>query len=78
MTDIEKSAYNKFELWIKKADSSLKYELITIKNNKEELLDRFFKDLEFGTGGLRGKIGAGTNRMNIHTVARATQDLLIT
>ncbi|WGS64785.1 phospho-sugar mutase [Marinitoga aeolica] len=73
MTDIEKNAYNKFELWVKKADSSLKNELINIKNDKKELLDRFFKDLEFGTGGLRGKIGAGTNRMNVHTVARATQ-----
>jgi len=44
-------------------------------NNEKELIDRFYTDLEFGTGGLRGKIGAGTNRMNIYTVGRASQGL---
>lgn len=73
MGKIEKEIYDKFNLWIEKADQSLKNELNSIKENEKELIDRFFKDLEFGTGGLRGKIGAGTNRMNIHTVARATQ-----
>ncbi len=48
-------------------------ELNSIKENTEDINDRFYKDLEFGTGGLRGVIGAGTNRMNIYTVARATQ-----
>lgn len=43
--------------------------------NKKELEERFYKDLEFGTGGLRGLLGAGTNRLNIHTVKRTTQGL---
>lgn len=53
-------------------DKALKKELLEIKN-QEELYDRFYKDLEFGTGGLRGILGAGTNRMNIYTVRKATQ-----
>ncbi|GAB6189864.1 phospho-sugar mutase [Marinitoga arctica] len=73
MENIKKIAYDKYNIWLKKADNTLKKELKNIKNNEEEIIDRFFKDLEFGTGGLRGKIGVGTNRMNIHTVARATQ-----
>ncbi|NUU98662.1 MULTISPECIES: phospho-sugar mutase [unclassified Marinitoga] len=73
MKSIEDIAAEKFELWFKYADSSLKLEMEKMKNNKDLVLDSFFKDLEFGTGGLRGKIGVGTNRMNIHTVARATQ-----
>ncbi len=44
-------------------------------NNEKELIDRFYTNLEFGTGGLRGIIGAGTNRMNIYTVGMATQGL---
>ena len=54
-------------------DSDLIDELKSIENNEEEIFDRFYKELEFGTGGLRGVIGAGTNRMNIYTVAKATQ-----
>lgn len=50
-------------------------ELIAIKDNELEIQDRFYRELEFGTGGLRGVIGAGTNRMNIYTVRRATQGL---
>ena len=50
-------------------------ELISIKEDCKEIEDRFYRDLEFGTGGLRGVIGAGTNRMNIYTVRRATQGL---
>ena len=46
-----------------------------IKDNKKEIEDRFYKELEFGTAGLRGIIGAGTNRMNIYTVGKATQGL---
>ena len=46
-----------------------------IKDNEAEIQDRFYKDLDFGTGGLRGVIGAGTNRMNIYTVRKATQGL---
>ena len=50
-------------------------ELEAIKENKDEIEDRFYRQLEFGTGGLRGVIGAGTNRMNIYTVRQATQGL---
>ncbi len=56
-------------------DQATKDELAAIKDNAAEIEDRFYKDLEFGTGGLRGVIGAGTNRMNIYTVRRATQGL---
>ena len=52
-----------------------KKELINIKNDNKEIEDRFYKELEFGTAGLRGIIGAGTNRMNIYTVGKATQGL---
>ena len=54
-------------------DRDLKAELDKIKDNENEIFDRFYRDLEFGTGGLRGVIGAGTNRMNIYTVKKATQ-----
>ena len=50
-------------------------ELKAIKDNKTEIYERFYKELEFGTAGLRGIIGAGTNRMNIYTVRKATQGL---
>ncbi len=56
-------------------DEETKSELIQIKTDTKEIEDRFYKDLEFGTGGLRGVIGAGTNRMNRYTVGRATQGL---
>lgn len=55
------------------ADADLMIELDSIKQNEGEIIDRFYRELEFGTGGLRGVIGAGTNRMNIYTVAKATQ-----
>ena len=56
-------------------NENIKKELKEIENNSKEIEDRFYKDLEFGTGGLRGIIGAGTNRMNIYTVRKATQGL---
>lgn len=56
-------------------DENTKKELQLIKNNDKEIKDRFYKDLEFGTAGLRGIIGAGTNRMNKYTVEKATQGL---
>ncbi len=56
-------------------DASTKKELAAIEDNEAEIQDRFYKDLEFGTGGLRGVIGAGTNRMNLYTVRKATQGL---
>lgn len=66
----------KYELWINSdiVDTKTKEELKSIKDEKE-LEDRFYKDLEFGTGGLRGVIGAGSNRMNIYTVGKTTQGL---
>ena len=56
-------------------DDATKAELKALEGNDDEIKERFYKDLEFGTGGLRGVIGAGTNRMNIYTVRRATQGL---
>lgn len=71
------SYQEQFEYWLNDSyfDQNTKNELLAIRNNKEEVEDRFYKDLEFGTGGLRGVIGAGTNRMNIYTVRKATQGL---
>ena len=56
-------------------DAKTKEELLAIKNDEKEIKERFYRDLEFGTGGLRGIIGAGTNRMNLYTVRKATQGL---
>lgn len=56
-------------------DAQTREELKSIEGNEKEIEDRFYQDLEFGTGGLRGVIGNGTNRMNIYTVRRATQGL---
>ena len=56
-------------------DEETKKELLSIKDNEKEIEDRFYKELEFGTAGLRGIIGAGTNRMNKYTVGKATQGL---
>ncbi len=67
----------KYKLWCEKAfgDPDLVSELKAINGNEEAISDAFYKDLEFGTGGLRGVIGAGTNRMNIYTVGKASQGL---
>ena len=67
---------SRFTLWKKKAldDPDLTAELSGLTDDKE-IFDRFYRDLEFGTGGLRGVIGAGTNRMNIYVIRRATQGL---
>lgn len=56
-------------------DEAVKTELAALGDDEDEIEDRFYKDLEFGTGGLRGVIGAGTNRMNIYTVRKTTQGL---
>ena len=62
-----------FERWLEKAeDNEIKNELLSVAGNDKEIEDRFYKSLSFGTGGLRGIIGAGTNRMNIYTVGKAT------
>ena len=67
----------KYEKWLNDPcfDENTKKELEEIKGNDKEIEDRFYKDLEFGTAGLRGVIGAGTNRMNKYTVGKATQGL---
>ncbi len=64
-----------YDLWLQKAteDEDLQQELRAVAEDEDGIIDRFYRDLEFGTGGLRGVIGAGTNRMNIYTVRRATQ-----
>lgn len=66
-----------YAFWLEDSyfDQETKDELLAIKDNETEIEDRFYKELEFGTGGLRGVIGAGTNRMNIYTVRKATQGL---
>ncbi len=66
-----------YDLWRARAleDPDLTAELAAVQGDAEAVADRFYRDLEFGTGGLRGVIGAGTNRMNLYTVRRATQGL---
>ena len=65
-----------YELWTAECkDPALKAELDSIAGKDDEILDRFYKKLEFGTAGLRGVLGAGTNRMNIYTVGQATQGI---
>ncbi len=65
-----------YELWKEKVtDEALKEELLALEGNDKEIYERFYKELEFGTGGLRGVIAAGTNRMNVYTVGKATQGL---
>ncbi len=68
---------DKYKLWCEKAvgDPDLAKELKSMADDKDAISDAFYKDLEFGTGGLRGVIGAGTNRMNIYTVGKASQGL---
>ena len=66
-----------YKVWCEKAtkDEDVKAELAQIANDESKISDAFYKNLSFGTGGLRGVIGAGTNRMNIYTVAKASQGL---
>lgn len=68
---------NKYEDWIHKAvaDPELGDELNVISEDEDKIEDAFYRDLAFGTGGLRGVIGAGTNRMNVYTVGKASQGL---
>jgi phosphoglucomutase len=68
---IEKS----YLLWLEKSDEATRAELAALAGQDKEIEDRFYRDLEFGTGGMRGVIGAGTNRMNLYTVGRASQGL---
>ena len=70
-------AKKRYEEWLENPyfDEATKSELKNIAEDEKEIEERFYRDLEFGTGGLRGIIGAGTNRMNIYTVRKATQGL---
>lgn len=71
------SYMDEFNFWLEDDyfDQDTKNELLAIRNDPGEIEERFYKELEFGTGGLRGVIGAGTNRMNVYTVRKATQGL---
>ncbi|MBQ6655635.1 MAG: phospho-sugar mutase [Erysipelotrichaceae bacterium] len=67
----------KYELWLQKLPDGdpLKQQLLDLKGNDKEIKERFYQDLSFGTAGLRGKVGAGTNNMNFYTVGKATQGI---
>ena len=69
--------FKKYEEWLNsnEIDEETKEELRKMRDNETEIKDSFYKDLEFGTAGLRGIVGAGTNRMNKYTVGKATQGL---
>lgn len=72
-----KEYMSKYQMWLNDDyfDTDTKEELKMIKDNEKEIEDRFYRDLEFGTGGLRGVMGAGTNRMNKYTVRKAAQGM---
>ena len=74
---MDSALLKKYEIWMEKAvaDPDLKPELEAMAGDEAKIEDAFYKDLEFGTAGLRGVIGAGTNRMNVYIVARASQGL---
>lgn len=66
----------RYDEWCEKvSDDELKKELISMKSDDAKIREAFYRDLEFGTGGLRGIIGAGTNRLNVYTIAKASQGL---
>ncbi|AJS60392.1 phospho-sugar mutase [Paenibacillus sp. IHBB 10380] len=75
MTVLSQQSKDQIQEWLqdKHIDEATKQELRDLENEPNELEDRFYKDLEFGTGGLRGIIGAGSNRINRYTVGKATQ-----
>ena len=66
---------DRYKEWLEKADEDTIKELDSIKGNENEIEDRFYKNLEFGTAGLRGIMGAGTNRMNIYVLMQTTRAL---
>ena len=70
---------NRYQQWLdfEELEPELRVELERIQNDEKEIYERFYQDLTFGTGGLRGILGAGTNRMNIYTVRRATAGLAL-
>ena len=74
---MDKTIQNLYDQWLDSPviDDATKAELRAVAGDEAEIEDRFYRSLEFGTGGLRGVIGAGTNRMNIYTVTMVTQGL---
>ena len=77
---MKETIFNKAAAWTRKPfdnETCKEIETLISDNNEKELEDRFYRDLSFGTGGLRGKIGAGSNRMNRYTVGLATQGLAV-
>lgn len=74
---MDENVKKNYEYWCTSPifDDVTKSELKSLEGNEDEIFDRFYRELEFGTGGLRGVIGAGTNRMNFYTVGKATQGL---
>ncbi len=74
---MENKIKEQYQIWVENAhaDTDVVDELNAIANDEAKIEDAFYRDLAFGTGGLRGVIGAGTNRMNVHTVAKASQGL---
>lgn len=74
---MDENVKKNYEYWCTSPifDYATKAELKSLEGNEDEIFDRFYRELEFGTGGLRGVIGAGTNRMNFYTVGKATQGL---
>lgn len=77
MSTVYEEIKNRYELWKEKVteDQDLIEELKELEGNEDQITDAFYQNLAFGTGGLRGVIGAGTNRMNIYTVGKASQGL---
>jgi len=77
LTTMHEDAMKRYRGWIEDShiDEATKAELKSIEGDDKEIVDRFYRELEFGTGGLRGVMGAGTNRMNAYTVGKATQGL---
>jgi phosphoglucomutase len=77
LANVQQGAIEKYQHWLKddNINEELKKELESIADQMDEIEDRFYKDLEFGTAGLRGLMGAGTNRMNLYTVGRTAQGL---
>ena len=77
---MENTVYmNRYQEWLdfEELQPELREELEQIKDDDKEIYERFYQELTFGTGGLRGILGAGTNRMNVYTVRRATAGLAL-
>ncbi|QHT64177.1 phospho-sugar mutase [Paenibacillus lycopersici] len=77
MLEMNQLAVERYEAWLAdpSIDAATREELAALRGNEKEIEDRFYRELEFGTGGLRGVMGAGTNRLNVYTVGKATQGL---